>query len=476
MSTNTLEEMLHPQSIAVVGASDNPSTSGYNFTYHLFDYGYQGKIYPVNPRHPEILGVKAYPSIREIPGSVDYVISAVPAAVVLNMLEDCSQKGVKCVHLFTGRLSETGRSELAELEQEILRKARKSGIRLIGPNCLGLYYPKEGISFGYDCPKEPGSVGLASQSGGGSLNFIYLGSMRGIRFSKVISYGNALDLDESDFLDYFSQDSETKIILMYIEGIRDGKRFFSSLRKATSTKPVIILKGGRGKSGMRAAASHTAALTSSTKIWETMVTQAGAISAQDFNEMADLAVSFYFLPPIRGPRVGIVGGGGGPSVLAADQCEEAGLDVVPLPPEIRRELKSKGNPIWDWIGNPSDSSIVGDAGFSVGDMLTMMDRNQNFDLLIGIIGEGSPGKKEVINSKRRDDVKSYIKAKKDISKPLLVMVEEKSLNIENHNYWRWRVMSEARTKLIAANIPIYPTMARAAKAVGKLVGYYQMKS
>ncbi|MBI3931245.1 MAG: CoA-binding protein [Chloroflexi bacterium] len=475
MSTHPLEEILHPQSIAVAGASDNPGSSGYGFTYHLIEYGYRGKIYPVNPRYPEILGMKAYPTIRDIPGPVDYVISAVPAAAVPNMLADCSQKGVKAVHLFTGRFSETGRQDAAELEQVILKQARKAGIRLIGPNCLGLYHPREGIAFGYDFPKEPGAVGLAAQSGGGALNFVYLASLRGVRFSKVISYGNALDLNECDFLDYFSQDAETKLIVMYIEGVRDSKRFFASLRQAAATKPVIILKGGRGQSGMRAAASHTAALAGSMKVWESLVAQAGAISAQDFDEMADLAVSFYFLPPVQGPRVGVVGGGGGPSVLAADQCEEAGLDVIPLPEEIREELKSQGISIWDWVGNPADSSIAGEASFSAGDMLRMMDRNQNFDILIGIIGEGSPGGKESIIARRKGDVKSFIKVKKEISKPLLVMVEEKSLGIKNHNHWRWRVMSEARTKLIAANIPVYPTMARAARAARKLVEYYRRR-
>jgi len=475
MLTHTLEEILHPQSIAVVGASSNPGASGYNFTYHLLEYGFKGKIYPVNPRSPEILGMKAYPSIKEIPGTVDYVISAVPASAVLNMLDDCSQKGVKCIHLFTGRFGETGRPELAELEQSILKQARKSGIRLIGPNCLGLYHPREGISFGYGFPSEPGSVGLAAQSGGGALNFVYLGSLRGIRFSKVITYGNAIDLNECDYLDYFSQDPETKIILMYIEGLRDSKRFFKSLKQAASTKPIIILKGGRGESGMRAAASHTAALAGSTKIWETMTTQAGAISARDFDEMADLAVSFYFLPPVHGPRVGVVGGGGGPSVLSADICEEAGLDVIPLPTEIREELKRQGNSIWDWIGNPTDSSISGETAFSAGDMLQMMDRNQNFDILIGIMGEGTPAGKEAILARRRGDVKSYVKVKKKISKPLLVMVEEKSLGTKDYNNWRWRVMSEARAKLIASGIPTYPTMARTASTARKLVEYYQRR-
>ena len=474
MSTHTLEEILHPQSIAVVGASNTPAGAGYNFTYHLIHYGYRGKIYPVNPNYHEVLGIKAYPSLRDIPDSVDYVISCIPAAEVLNMLEECSQEGVKAVHLFTARFSETGHRDAAELEQEILNQARKRGIRLIGPNCMGLYYPQLGIAFGYDFPKEPGTVGLASQTGGGAGYFVHLASLRGIRFSKVISYGNGLDFNESDFLDYFSQDPETKLILMYIEGIRDGKRFFDSLSQAAATKPVIITKGGRGKAGMRAAVSHTAALAGSTKLWETAIAQAGAISAQNFHEMTDLAVSFYFLPPILGTRVGIAGGGGGISVLAADECEEAGLEAIPLPTEIREELKSRGIPIWDWIGNPTDISITGGVITPI-DMLRMMARNQNFDLLIAIINEDAPSRKEDMILRRRSEVKGYIKLKKESSKPLLVVAGENSAGIKNLNHWRQKEMSRARTKLIAANIPFYPTIGRAARAARKLVDYYQKR-
>ena len=476
MSTHPLEEILHPQSIAVVGASNNPASRGYNYARHLLSYGYQGKIYPVNPRYPEILELKAYPSLKDIPGSVDFVISCVPAAAVPGMLDECSQKDVKAVHLFTGRFSETGHKEGADLEEEVLSRARKWGIRIIGPNCMGLYYPREGIAFAYDLPKGPGIVGMAAQTGGGSVNFVDLASLRGIRFSKVISYGNAIDLNECDYLDYFSQDPETKIILMYIEGVKDGKRFLSSLRRAASTKPVIVVKGGRGNSGGRAIASHTGSLAGSMKVWETLVAQAGAISAQDMDEMVDLAVSFYFLPLVRGPRVGIVGGGGGASVLAADQCEEAGLEVIPLPEEIREALRSKGNPIWDWVGNPADISIMGGFDISSIDVLEMMARNENFDLLIGNIFDYSIMAREVVTLRIGNDVKGYIKVGEETSKPLMVVVGEKSPSIESYEDVRWRVMSEARTNLIAANIPIYSSIERAARAARKLLDYYKNRS
>ena len=289
-STHPLEEILHPRSIAVVGASGSGGRGG-GFVTPLQELGYQGKIYPVNPKYSEIMGMKAYPSVKDIPGPVDYVISSIPASQVLDMIDDCSQKGVKCVHLFTARFSETGRKDAAELEQEILRQARKGGIRLIGPNCMGVYYPAEGLSFFGGMPKESGSVGAACQSGQAVHEIVDLAAQRGVRFSKAISYGNALDFNECDYLDYFAQDPETEIVLMYVEGVRDGRRFFDTLSRTAATKPVIILKGGRGKSGTRVVASHTASLAGSMEIWETLVAQAGAIPVKNFDEMVDVAVT-----------------------------------------------------------------------------------------------------------------------------------------------------------------------------------------
>ncbi|MFC1918478.1 acetate--CoA ligase family protein [Chloroflexota bacterium] len=476
LSPHPIEELIHPQSIAVVGASGNSSTWGYSYTHHLLDYGFKGAIYPVNPRYQEILGVKSYPSLRDVPGPVDYVISCVPAAEVLDMIEDCHRKGVKTIHLYTARFSETGRPEAARLEQEILNRARAKGIRLIGPNCMGLYYPQERIAFAYDLPKEPGKAGFISQTGGGVATFINTASMRGIRFSKVISYGNAIDLTESDYLDYFAQDPETEIILMYVEGLRDGKRFINSLRHAASAKPVIITKGGRGKSGARAAVSHTASLAGSIRTWEAAVTQAGAIPAQDFDEMTDLATSFYFLPRIPGPRVGISGGGGGAGVLAADECEEAGLDVIPLPEEIREELRNKGIPVWDWIGNPADVSILGGFGLTGIDMLQVMANNKKFDLLIVSITEVPFSQREETLSRFKSDIDGYSEIKKLSSKPLLIVLGEKSLGIKEYHHWRWKLTGEIRTKFLAAGIPFYPTTARAARAARKLIDYYQRQS
>jgi len=391
------------------------------------------------------------------------------------MLSACSERKVKVVHLYTARFSETGRQEAAELEQRILKQAREYGIRLIGPNCMGIYCPRAGLSFGYNLPKESGPVGMASQTGGGASGFVRMASFRGIRFSKVVSYGNALDFNESDYLDYFAGDPETQIILMYVEGVKDGKRFFDTLRKAASAKPVIITKGGRGKSGTRVVASHTASLAGSIKTWEALVVQAGAIPVRNFDEMADIAVSFYFLPPVLGPRVGVVGGGGGPSVLSADECEEVGLDVIPLPQEIRQELKGKGIQIWDWVGNPVDVSIIGGFGLTDMDMLQMMAANDNFDLLIANVNEGvmvTLSRQEGMTLRLQNAVDGYMNIKKQSSKPLLTIVGEKSLGKGDLDHWSSELVSETRTRLIEAGIPFYPTIGRAANAAKKLLGYY----
>ena len=215
--------------------------------------------------------------------------------------------------------------------------------------------------------EKSGPVGLISQSGQAVEEIVRSSALMGVYFSKAISYGNALDFNECDFLDYLAQDPETKLILMYVEGLRDGRRFFDALRKATTVKPVVILKGGRGQAGARAVASHTASLAGSADLLDVALAQAGAVSADSMEEFIDLAVTFHYLPPIRGLGVGVIGGAGGASVLAADQCEAAGLDVIPIPPEIREELKNKGISIWDWIGNPVDHSIREDAKFNHGD-------------------------------------------------------------------------------------------------------------
>jgi len=479
MLMDQLDTAFHPRSIAVAGASANPLSVSYSFVRHLLTYKYGGEIYPINRNQHEILGLKVYPTLKDVPDSVDYVICCIPASMVPDLLQECPDKGVKIVHLFTGRLSETGLPEAAELEREILRQAKKLGLRLIGPNCMGIYYPKEGISFGYDFPTEPGPLGMFFQSGGASTEFIHYASLRGIRFSKVISYGNALDLDETDFLQYLSQDAETKVIASYMEGVKDGKRFLQALRQVSSTKPVIVLKSGRGIAGTRAVASHTASLAGSFQIWEMAIRQAGAVLVHTLEEMIDVAMSFCWLPPVLGTRIGVVGGGGGKSVRSADEWEEAGFSVVPLPPEIRQEIKKKVPQMWwDWIENPVDASIMPESAWLTGlngEILRMMSEGPYYDLLVANATVDGPfGKNELIAFVSRE-VQDIIEIKGRGTKPLAVILNTGTLGIENFDDWRWRFLAEQKTILTRAQVPLYPTIAQAAKAIHHLVAYYRKR-
>ncbi len=462
-----LEPIFHPRAIAVVGASARPESQGYDYVRCLIDHGYRGPIYPVNPSLGEVLGLKAYPSLRDVPGPVDYVISCVPASGVLEVMEDCGRKPVKAVHFFTGRFSETGRADAARLERELLRRAREAGVRVIGPNCMGLYHPAEGITFRTNFPREAGPIGFLSQSGGNSVELVYHGALRGLRFSKVISYGNALDLNETDFLDYFARDPESRIIAAYIEGVSDGRRSLAALRRAAAEKPVIVLKGGRTAVGTRAAASHTAALAGAVRVWSAAIRQAGALEVSDLDEAMDMLVSFAFLRPAVGLRVGLAGGGGGRTVQSADLCEEAGLTVLPLPAEIRQAVRERAPEVSDWVGNPVDQSILG--GFPIGGagILDMMAESPYYDLLIANVGEdwplGRPGGEATV----LHVVDRFIEVSSRASKPLGVVLGP----ADSPDEQRRQTMLDARQRLVQAGVAVYPSIARAARSMVRFTQY-----
>jgi acyl-CoA synthetase (NDP forming) len=353
-----------------------------------------------------------------------------------------------------------------------------------------------GISFQPSFPRESGSIGLASQSGQAAGEMIVRTTQRGAYFRKAISYGNAIDFNECDFLEHFANDPDVSVVMMYIEGTKDGARFFNILREATKTKPVVVLKGGRGSSGTRAVSSHTASLAGSTEVWNTMMRQAGAVSADSMEELVDMAVSFYFLPSITGNRAGVAAGAGGATVFAADQCEEAGLDVIALPQEIREELRSQGVQIWDWISNPADFSInMGDEGFGPTELLKMMAANANFDLIIASInipgwggppggrpGGGRPDRGGPPWANSHMSVEEAVDQYRAIAdhKPVLGLVHDRSPSTasidDSQEDERWRTVCKAIARLIELGIPYYPTVSRAARAASKLIGYYQRKA
>jgi acyl-CoA synthetase (NDP forming) len=462
-----LEPVFRPRSIAVVGASANVRKEGYEFVQGLVEIGFPGPIYPVNPKLDELLGLKAYPRLEDIPGPVDFVISTVPANAVLDVVEGAKARGTKLIHFYTARFSETGREDGAALERELHRRIKEAGIRVIGPNCMGLYYPKMKITFDPIMPYEPGNVGVLTQSGSHAFRVIGRGKDRGLRFSKVISYGNAMDLNEADFLEHFTDDPDTDIIGAYIEGLHSGRRFFEALRRAASRKPVVVMKGGRTAAGHAAAASHTAALASEQAVWRAAVRQAGALEVDSINEFIDMLVAFRHAGPAKGPRVAVLGGAGGGMVESADLCQEAGLDVAPLPQDIREALRDKVPHAWDWVGNPVDGSILGWMTFTAMDVVEMMAASPAYDAIIATSHvdfalSGDDGGKRF-----RETVDRLKKLGTESGKAAMLVVADP----ESRDQSRWKAVMEARWELTAAGVALYPDIERAALAMGRYVDY-----
>ena len=473
-----LEAAFHPNAIAVVGASDDPVSAGGQFLRYLREYGYSGKLFPVNPKRPVISGLKAYPSVSTIPEPIDYVICCIPARGIPSLLDECAGQGVKVVHIFSGRLSETGNQKAKLLEEHILQKARSLNIRLIGPNCMGIYHPKQGMAFSDDLPKEPGEIGGLFQSGGLPILLAREGGLRGLKFSKVVSYGNGLDLDECDFLEYLTQDEETKIIACYIEGVRDGKRFLRTLRRTTSTKPVIMIKGGQGIAGTKATLSHTASLSGSHTTWQALMQQTGAIQVEDLNELINLLIAFSFFRPVKGKRVAIFGGGGGISVLTADAGERAGLSVPPLPSDIREKLEAEAPELPGWLGNPVDASVaVPLLGLDKGPekTLQMLAESPQFDFIIFTLDEsaGLPKQERLALIERQ--VEAIITLSQTQSKPMVVLLNHGTITPEQLQDRRWGLLANLRSRLITARIPVYSHTDEAAKAVSMLIDFYHKK-
>ena len=469
----SLGRLFSPNSVAIVGASSNPFSGGYQFTRFLIDHGFQGKLYLVNPTSSEILGLKVYPRLTEIPESnLDYVISCIPAEGVLSLLEDCSKKNVKLVHLFTARLKETGRDKETKLQGEILEKARRLGIRILGPNCMGIYYPKLGLSFNHELPRETGLVGGFFQSGGGAGEFVRYAALRGVRFSKIISYGNASDIDETELLNYFTSDSETKVIASYIEGVKDGGKFVEALALATKKKPVIILKGGRGRTGAKLALSHTASLAGSVKVWQAVFKQYGAIMVSNFQELIDQVVAFTFLPPITGRRVIIAGGGGGKSMVSADVWEEEGFELPELSVELRKKIKKQDPEIWDWVRNPIDASLFQGTSLSDIDLLEWISNEDKFDILVANLTQDDPLPKDIWEKVLASNFLRSTVAIRKKGKPVVCIIETGEIGLAEMESWKWKAIAETRRQIINQGLAVFPSPERAARATRRLVNYW----
>ncbi len=339
---SVLPLFFEPESIAVIGSLKEGYFGGYVVVKTLLNAGFTGKIYPINPSYQEILGLKAYPSIREISGKIDLAIIMINRRFVLNVIKECAEKEIKAVIVVSDGFAERD-AEGARLQNEMVKIAREAGIRIIGPNTAGIVNSANGLipdpyEPGYEKVK-PGGVAICAQTG--MINpqaFPYADLHYGV--SKICDYGNKCDLDECDLLEYLESDPTTKVITMYLESIRDGQRFLDISKKVSRQKPILILKSGRTKEGARVSASHTGALAVDDRIFSAACQQAGIIRIETFHEFFELPKIFSLQPLPKGNRLGIVTFTGGAGVLAIDEGAKYGLTAARLSPEIAGRLNA----------------------------------------------------------------------------------------------------------------------------------------
>ena len=358
-----LDPIFHPRAVAVVGVSAREGPDGMQgglFLNALLrqGYGHEHGLYAVNPKMTEVRGVPCYPTLLDCPDPVDHVISQIPASGLPQLVDQCIEKGVRSLHSFTAGLAETGDPEMVAMEREIVAKAQAAGMRLIGPNCMGLYVPGVGLSFNPFSPTEPGNVFMLSQSGANAGAIVGRLGQRGLRFSKGVSYGNGADLKAHDFMDYAAADPQTAVVVAYVEGVQDGRAFFEALRRLAAQKLTIVLKGGVTADGARAAHSHTGSLAGSVEVFEALCRQTGAIRAETLDDLLDLAVTATTeLHNVRGPGVTLIGAGGGFAVLSADQMALEGLTVPPLAERTQAELREFIPIAGTSVRNPVDATF-----------------------------------------------------------------------------------------------------------------------
>ncbi|MEN6482029.1 MAG: acetate--CoA ligase family protein [Anaerolineaceae bacterium] len=356
MEKKLLDDLLAPKSIAIVGASAEPGKIGYNVVENIIKSGFQGKVFPINPKAKEILGFKAYPSVLDVPDSIDAAVISVPAKFVPGVIEECGKKGIKGCIIIASGFSEVGKRDL---EDQVVEIAHRYNMRILGPNIVGTLSNSNHLnaSFAPLLPL-PGKAALVSQSGALLIAMDTATYIRRVGFDKLISIGNMSDVDFADLVEWFDEDDNTSCISLYVEGFKDGRKFMQTAKNAK--KPIIALKAGVSAHGAAAAASHTGSLAGAAKVYSAAFEQAGVVQATDLGNLFDLTLALSLQPPMKGDNLLIITNGGGVGVLATDSAEQFGIPLQFAPAEVQTELK-KPMPEFGSAKNPVD--LTGMAGY-----------------------------------------------------------------------------------------------------------------
>jgi len=374
------EPLMRPATVAVLGASTSSTTIANTFIKRMVAFGYPGEIYPIHPRASAIENLACYRSLADTPRPVDYAYVAIGASAIPDVLGEARGR-VRFAHVISSGFGEV--PEGIALQNDLIAKARKGGCRVIGPNSLGMYSPRGGVTFPADAPREMGTIGIVCQSGGLGTDIIKRGSWRGLRFSAVITAGNSADLGPVDFVEFLLADDATEVIGLYVEDIKDGRRCFELLDASAGSKPVVVLWGGRSEQGRLAAASHTGAMAGSRDAWRALSKQTGCVLVETVDQFIDALLAFQFLR-LRSSgftrRVVLFGNGGGTSVLASDAFAERELDVLPFDQRVRGRLEAMQLPPGTSIANPIDAPVA----------TLQQDEGRVANAILEVIYEASP--------------------------------------------------------------------------------------
>ncbi|MFQ5381122.1 MAG: acetate--CoA ligase family protein [Dehalococcoidia bacterium] len=454
--------IFYPQTHAVIGASSSTQKFGGRVFQSLLTFGPRGRLCPVNPQESEVQGTKAYASVKDIPGEVDFATIVVPAPAVPAVLRECLGKGVKGAQVLSAGFREVS-EEGARLEAEVVELAGR-GIRIIGPNCFGVYSPDGGVTMlpGANLPRRGGRVGFISQSGGYGFRVPNRGQGLGITYSKVVSYGNACDINECDLVEYLAEDPETDIITGYIEGVNDGPRFFRLLREVCRKKPVILWKGGLTSGGARAVRSHTASLGGDEQIWEALFRQTGVIRVEGLDELLDTTLAFLHLRPEPGRRVAPIGGGGGIGVAATDSCERMGLSVPAFPEALQKKLEAIIPGAGASARNPVDVAAPGPPPRMLRAVMETVAAEAEIDIII-------VDELDMVSLRERAEVPVEIRDR--FGKPVVIV-----LPVENTG--SAALEAEGARRRVAEyfaeqGLPVYLTLERAAGALVRFTEYHR---
>ena len=437
-----IENFFNPHSVAIF-ASMKEGKTGYEIVKNMVEGGYRGTIFPVNPNGGEIFKQKIYPEFKDL--DIDLAVIAIPGKLIPSLLEDLGKKGVKAVVIISAGFSEVGNTEE---EKEINRIAKKYQMRIIGPNCAGIMNTGCNLFASIEVRALSGETAFITQSGALGGAVLMMAEELDFGFSKFVSYGNRCDVDEVDLIKYLEDDPQTKVIALYLEGLEEGRRFLTQAKKTVLKRPIVAIKAGKSKAGMRATSSHTGSLAGEDKIYNAAFRQAGILRVEGVEEMFDLCRGLIHCPKVKGNKIGVITNSGGPAVLATDKLEELGLMVSEPSKSVKNKLK-KILPPHVSLGNPFDLLAYGGAeNFAqVGKVIS-----SEYDAIIAIFVPTVSMDSTVI-------ARALGKIKEEIKIPIFA------------NFMAGRLVKEAIGELKKYGIPNYETGERCARVIQKIVSY-----